>query len=523
MSINKYHGICTSGMMWGLVSLGGGCGGDDTPVIATPPLEFTSCMADTVTENGEQRTLYGIEGTVCATIKRPVLLSQPDGDNIDIVTWKLPSQAPHKGSVLMLDGGPGDSGAIFISAPLMDLSSKMRDAGWDLIVPNHRGTGRSTPLSCSVVIDTFAAGQKCNTELSAKWGAGLGGFGPTEAASDVCATIKGLRASGETSIALYGASYGTFWAHNIVALCPEELNFVIVDGNMPAMQADTFTQGPSVEGDFFTRLLDKCSADPTCKSAFAGDPVRAFKESSALADSNSLCPAITPTLTTGIFNSIVVGGIKVSDQGPLLVMSLLKRMQRCSAQDATLLSGLFQGVGIGAPRVENADTFKFTNTVLTHVDRCLLARAYGPQISGDSARQLEAMQLHTLHGLSDLRDECNDFPITEYPRQTAVDSNTPMLFLQGEFDPNTTLAWAKLAAAPYANKTFAVFPTGNHVVGVSKNPSATCAQTMALSFLNGALDQRCLATLAPLDFAGSTSDGKALMMQLFGSPNPYQP
>ena len=88
-------------------------------------------------------THHSLRGTQCADIEVPLDHSAPDDGTIRLFVRKFPAQAPRKGQFWLVAGGPGESGASFY--PFIET---LRDAapGFDLIVPDHRGTGFSTRL-----------------------------------------------------------------------------------------------------------------------------------------------------------------------------------------------------------------------------------------------------------------------------------------------------------------------------------------------------------------------------------------
>lgn len=97
--------------------------------------DFTSCR-DTAAGTP-------IAGSLCAKVRAPLDPARPDADHVDLFVRKFPAPGVSKGDVWLIAGGPGEAGASFY--PLVD---RLRTAfpGYDLIVPDHRGTGLSSRL-----------------------------------------------------------------------------------------------------------------------------------------------------------------------------------------------------------------------------------------------------------------------------------------------------------------------------------------------------------------------------------------
>ena len=85
----------------------------------------------------------GLSDSQCKFISAPLDYGNGDNEMISLFVRKFPTQKPSRGSVLLLAGGPGESGASYYA----DIDF-FRDvfADFDLIVPDHRGTGYSTKL-----------------------------------------------------------------------------------------------------------------------------------------------------------------------------------------------------------------------------------------------------------------------------------------------------------------------------------------------------------------------------------------
>ena len=118
---------------------GDSAGLDDTAASAVdlslPPFEWFDCAP--IFEGGS--------GGQCAYITTPLHWSDPTGPTIEVAIRRFEAQGERRGRLFVIDGGPGGTGSIFSRS---DFVSWYTNAGWDVLVPTHRGAGDSTPLLC---------------------------------------------------------------------------------------------------------------------------------------------------------------------------------------------------------------------------------------------------------------------------------------------------------------------------------------------------------------------------------------
>lgn len=195
----------------------------------TPPPSFTAC-ADAAAHTP-------LAGSECLLAQVPLRHESPDAGTINLFVRRLPTpdQTKRRGEVWLIAGGPGEAGA-----SLYPMISTYRRAfpGYDLIIPDHRGTGRSTRL-CPVQ----EAPQSANGVglAGAEWGPCIGAlyadsqrtkaFTITEAAQDLALLIRQQRRKGK--VLLYGVSYGTQLALRTLQVAPVPLDGLVLDGLVP--------------------------------------------------------------------------------------------------------------------------------------------------------------------------------------------------------------------------------------------------------------------------------------------------
>ncbi|WP_313170785.1 hypothetical protein [Stenotrophomonas sp.] len=87
-----------------------------------------------------------LKGSLCVTTHVPLRHESPaDGSLKLFVRWFPAETVERRGEVWLLAGGPGESGA-----SLYPVVATFRRAfpGYDLVIPDHRGVGRSERVAC---------------------------------------------------------------------------------------------------------------------------------------------------------------------------------------------------------------------------------------------------------------------------------------------------------------------------------------------------------------------------------------
>lgn len=167
---------------------------------------------------------------------------------------------PTNTAVLGLAGGPGQAALPLINDFHELLAPAL--ATRDLLMFDQRGTGASSPLSCSLNGNSLtAAGQRCASQIGARRGL------YTTAAS--VEDIEALRAnSGYDKLIIYGVSYGTKVALDYAARHPDHVAGLILDSVVlppgpDPLQRSTFTA--------MRRVLTELCAGGAC-SGISGNP-----------------------------------------------------------------------------------------------------------------------------------------------------------------------------------------------------------------------------------------------------------
>lgn len=233
-----------------------------------------------------------LNGTLCATFDAPLRAPGPlvggASESIHLFVRKFPATGTPKGSVWLIAGGPGESGATFY--PLME-KLKESFAHFDILIPDHRGTGFSTRL-CPVEESPASPGGMALA--GAEWGscwAALNAapdyaraFSVTNAAYDLSELLAKAREPGATY--LYSVSYGTQLALRLLQLDHPHLDGVILDSLTPpegSTQWDLSHRSQIVD-QVGRAVLHRCDRTPACRARFPGGIEAAYAELIASGD-----------------------------------------------------------------------------------------------------------------------------------------------------------------------------------------------------------------------------------------------
>lgn len=209
----------------------------------------------------------GFAQSVCAKSKVPLDHAGHVEGTVELAVRKFPTEpaTERRGQVWLIHGGPGEPGAGFY--PLINVfRSAFR--GFDLIVPDHRGTGESTRLCpTEESIDSEASYDMANSE----WGSCIGSlfenpertkaFSITNAAHDLAALIEEYREPGEVYV--YSVSYGTQLTLRLMQVAQPDLDGVILDGLIPpeSMPEWDLSYRTAIVDDVGRSLLDQQSIE----------------------------------------------------------------------------------------------------------------------------------------------------------------------------------------------------------------------------------------------------------------------
>lgn len=434
--------------------------------------------------------------------------SQPGGRQIRLAVaiFTSPSATPRPDPVIQLEGGPGAS-ALMDWGPYITKATAPRYVGdHDLILLDQRGTGYSQPsLGCPELSQpvpssktpltpkqaqalALAAVRRCHDRL-VHAGVDLNAYTTLADAADVADLRTAL---GYPEVDLYGGSYGTRLALEVMRSFPTGIRSVVLD-SVDLPQGNLYADTPRSEGQAFDTLFSACARSPRCNAVYPhlkqtfvrlvtrlkAKPVRitvtsptthkkhrVLLDGSGVASSLYLCLFLTPCIPAA----------------PQVIYETW-------AGNYTLVSKLFvSGGGIAGHvswgmhlSVECAEDAAYTT----------------PRQIAASAQDLpRAIRASVVAPLVQQVAWCKPWNVTKVDasRKAPVASSIPTLLLEGQFDPVTPPSNGAMTVRTLSHGYLTVFPGIGHGVRFS-NP---CTDSIVWSFLDNPTvkpDARCILSM----------------------------
>jgi pimeloyl-ACP methyl ester carboxylesterase len=453
----------------------------------------------------------------CGYLTVPENRANPTGRTIEIpvARAKATSPNPQPDPLVYLTGGPGGTG---LAAAVLRVQ-----AGWnadrDVIFIDQRGTLKAQPLLACPEIDAFlqvavslaptsaefasrsaAATQACHDRLAAA-GWDLSAYNTTENAADVADLRVAL---GIPEWNLYGVSYGSDLALQILRDHPEGIRSVVLDSVVPP-QLNLFDGFWPNAAAGYRALFDACAQDTACNSAFP-DVENQFQ---TLVNELTAQPRTVrvPDPSTGQDIDVVFDGYTLAN---LVVLASL------TAGDVSAVPSWVHNLAIGdGTQAATALLETRPPTGLTGYGLAfgVFCREQAPFTSPE---QVRAEAKRALPNFPDavltlppqaptIFQDCGiwNVPPADPAVQAQTRSDVPVLLVEGSLDAITPKNWAEAAASGLPNSRILVFPGAAHDVLLW---SPDCAVTIMRNFLNqpnGDYDDSCLQSVTIPPFTTS--------------------
>jgi pimeloyl-ACP methyl ester carboxylesterase len=470
----------------------------------------------------------------CTTLQVPLNWDQTDGETIDFFIRRRLGKADNNQSnhtqLWLLQGGPGVSGL-----PYAPLAAAIADTlPVDVYIPDHRGTGNSSRLSCPTyesassdhgIEVTSAELSGCLQVAEQQWGEKLADFTTTAAARDVGYAIEHLNQLNDIQqdVFVFGNSYGTYWANRYFQIFPNQAVGGILDSVVsPSLK---FT---SVADDFEKvgeDLLTYCAKDANCNSKLGPDP-KQFLVDLFNSIETGHCSALTAKFKLASQPELenVIKGILSELLEVWLyrvfIPPVLYRLSNCTSSDVTALFNL-------AVYLSSSPDTQFSSLLYWNIS---YSELWGdPPPSVDELRTREQLSYFDPGFASESRPMYDTWP--RYPHDSYynlwADTTVPLLILQGGLDPQTPYEQASKAADYFtaAYQYFVEFPISPHGI-IIQSPMASagssvtdlnnqCGFKILVSFLNNRFsepDLTCRDDIIPIEF----TDRFQISNSLFG-------
>ncbi|MFC3128417.1 alpha/beta hydrolase [Coralloluteibacterium stylophorae] len=427
----------------------------------------------------------GLAGSRCLRDAMPLRHGTQGDEAITIALRRFPAHddGAHRGEVWLVAGGPGEAGA---SLYPMVATYRRAFPGYDLVIPDHRGTGASTRLCPAQEAVDSADGVALAGE---EWGPCIGAmyaeparaaaFNVTEAAQDLSTLIARHRGEGE--VLVYGVSYGTQLVLRMLQVAPQPLDGVILDGLVPPERASHWdlSHRTAVVDEVGRDLLGAAGVDAYERLLATADP-ELWREAAPGGDLPRLMGTLLnfPALRARIPQ--VIDALAADDVAPLQEVVADLRTTTAAMTPYPLSPPSLPLVMLISASENNAR----------------------PQLTKETveAEAGDALFTSAIPGL------LVDAPVPAYQRDAwygrSPDALPRTLVIHGTLDPNTPYAGARAHAALLAKAgpvTFATVEDGAHLLAYVA--PACFVGTVSAFVRNASVSERCSEAVAAGDVA----------------------
>ena len=479
---------------------------------AVPDASYVSSPCPSPVVPGVPEADFGPD-VVCGTLTVPENRSKADGRTISLTVARYPAQSadPDPEPMVYLHGGPG--GTILPYGETLRKLGINRDR--DVILVSERGTLLADPqLGCpefdevteeskgvssldpDLAARSVDAVRVCHDRLAAK-GIDLTAYNTVENAADF-ADLR--RAMGIESWHVYGVSYGTDVALQLIRNHPEGISSVVLDSVVPP-QKNLLTNLWSSTAGGLNALFDACAAQSACAAAYP-DLAEEFMATVSRLSDDPLRVDL-PATPDRPAQTVVLDGYKLANVAVLASMDAtryagLPQMIHATARgDGRALAeavagggqipGLYShGLKLGVLCGEFAP---FT----TREDIAAAGRKAFPGFPAD------VLEMQPQFGRP--MDDCGVWKVSPSDPKIAepVHSDLPVLVMAGTFDAITQASLADVVAETLPNSTVVRFPAIGHDV----YEQSECGRAVTASFLKDpkTVAVECVAQMQIPEFA----------------------
>lgn len=406
------------------------------------------------------------------------------GATLQIAVAVVASRAaqPAEDPVFLLAGGPGVSGVLTLYLDRILQFSESRD----VVLIDQRGMGHSQPgLFCKDDESTA----DCRERLVSS-GVDLSHFHTTAIADDI-ELLR--RVMGLEQINLFGFSYGTFLAQEILRRHPGGIRCAILDSCLPVSVATTAEGGPGAVASFLNLVADYAADDASDGS---------------LPDLEDAFYAVLDQADAEPF-AVTIHGTTLSVGPAMLVTSLLMSLN--SPEQAPYVPAAIRALQTG-----DTGSRALAMVLASNSDNREYLDSQGAKISvkchdilpfetyTDAEQQSQSLNTHVAnHYNLFARTGHEQCAIWQIPAAGAgfhepAESDVPTLILGGKYDTLTRWEWGQTVADTLSNVYFFPVPKTGHVT-IQRD----CPLDMAKAFLvdpSVAPDAACLAEMDSAPF-----------------------
>lgn len=428
------------------------------------------------------------------TVTVPENRAVPGGRTIDL-NVEVVERSDKPDAIFILAGGPGA-----VATNMKGFAGRQfAGTDQDIVLVDARGTGKSNPLQCAMPgSESDPQGyftdflpleplEKCRRELEQR--ADLTQYTTAAIAADIEAVRKHL---GYKQMNLYGTSYGTRVALEIMRRYPKSVRTVILDGVVPPSVISPVTFAADGERSV-KAVLGLCRSDETCRTAFPdieGDFAKVLKDAE---DGIEIEAPIRVTINRGIFGEILRNFLYSPEtyaRFPLMI-------HRAANGDWSLFAEMATRYGRGIRGIH----YGMFLSVMCAED--------APRIDFAAAKKAAERTTLGTYRVEQQLAACKLWPRgrTDGLGTQPVRSKIPTLIASGEFDPVTPPRFGDEVKRTLKSSVHMVIPKGSH-----SGDTGGCQEQVYSEFVREGsvkkLDLSCVETIQRPPFANATTSGK---------------
>ncbi len=417
----------------------------------------------------------------CGTLTVPEDRNKPLGKKIklQVVVLKSANPTPKPDPIVYLEGGPGGSALARVEGWVREFKPLLAER--DVILMDQRGTGYSEPTVSCTYEEQRAGSTETQVETLTKCHDRLKedefNFAAYNTRSNA-ADFADLRAALKlTEWNLFGVSYGTRLALQMMNDSPTGIRSVIIDSNFPA-GVEFIKEIPANAVRSFKAVFDACGADAACAAAnpdLEGSLATAIEklDKYPVRDNN---PFKAREAKHRQFDGSAFAHLLFQLLYSSRAIQILPQLITAASKDPVqAINEYFPGGGSGDDgRPTFADGFYFTVTCaeLGPVSDQAAMEAIVPPID---VRIRNAFVIDQLESY----EICKrwNIPPSEVNLPTV---DIPSLVFAGSFDPITPPSWSQKAKAALPKSRYVEIEGAGHGAYFT----GPCAEGIAVSFLN---------------------------------------
>jgi pimeloyl-ACP methyl ester carboxylesterase len=500
--------------------------GDLIPTELTPGLRSELCPFYT----DEPLDIVNQPIALCAQAPVPLFHDDPEGEELEMFVKIIPIEGgpeDFRGVLWLLQGGPGAPGA-----SLEHFARDLHDTfpGLEIMIPDHRGVGRSTTFECRETLQTSGGSvEDCAAEIEQKWGSDSEAFSITQGAYDVLHYASRFR-NPDSEVILWGASYGATWAQRILQLDEEGVVTAAVLDSTAVVTAQTSLADNMLEvAESGDTLFAACAADEECSARLGDDP-----KARALEVLDNLCEPLDGEYRGRRWFQSMLSQAMRRWSTLRLVPPLIYRAERCDEEDVRFIERFYRDQSSEGGRGSYASAPSSVALLYNILFSELIPT---PSSTEELEAAGDASVFADLWGFQDLvvgHEVWHTYERDEYMFKLA-DTDADLLILHGGLDTQTPPSMGRRLEAHFTadNHQYLFLPLGTHGVysgsHTTQRPERfqdtpegrySCGAHLTLQFLNdpsSKVDGSCVDQTPPLEF---TADEDTLI-DLGGTDDPW--